>query len=214
VARAGDQPRRVRQQLRDDLERRAAHRDRVDARGRLEADRGDQLVELLGLRGASVDRDCDAGRDDVSRVRLHLDRPDGGNGRLVRAARDVDDELGRLDEGVVASVHRRRSGVVGTALEDGLSSHLAGDCRDDAERRAGALEERPLLDVQLHERRWKLAKLLAPHRPRLLGAEGDGRELRVGQPCRRLDRPKNPKRAVELPAVGDGVEMRATPDAR
>ena len=214
MARAGDQPWRVRQQLREDRERRAAHRDRVDARGRLEADRGDELVELPRLRSASVDRNGDAGRDDVWRVRLDLDRPDGRNRRLLRAARDVDDELGRLDERVVADVHRSRPGMVGTALEDRLPSHLAGDRGDDAERRAGALEERPLLDVQLHERGRQLAQLLAPHRPRLLGSEDDGRELRVGQSRRRGDRPDHPKGAVELPAVGNGVEMGAAPDAR
>ena len=98
----------------------------------------------------------------------------------MRAARDVDDELGRLDDCVVTDAHWSRPGVVGTALEDGLSPHLAGDRGDDAERRAGALEERPLLDVQFHERGRKLAKLLAPNRPLLLGAEGDGREFRCG----------------------------------
>ena len=58
-------------------------------------------------------------------------------------------ELGSLDEGVFAHLHRRRTGVGRHALERPHPAHVADDRRDDAERRVGTQERRPLFDVEL-----------------------------------------------------------------
>src|SRR5262249_236560 len=80
-----------------------------------------------GGRGGRVEREDPALGDDVHRSRLDAqlsDRRDGavGGGRLR-----VEHELRRLDERVVAPVHRRRARVVGAALEDDLAAGLADD---------------------------------------------------------------------------------------
>ena len=111
-----------------------------------------------------------------------------------------------------AVLHRRRSGVAGAALEPELAARVADDARDDAERHAGPLERRPLLDVELEERRRHLlvpAEGPAADAADLLAPKGDGRAARGLLDS--LDRRDDAERAVELPSLRNGVEMRADP---
>src|SRR5207244_12138523 len=106
------------------------------------------------------------------------DRRDGAVDRRSGLA-DPNDELGRLDERVVPGLHRRRARVARVALDDELAARDADDSRDDAERRTGRGQARPLFDVQLEEG----ARPRAPTRHEraaadaadLLPAEDDGR---------------------------------------
>src|SRR5437764_857884 len=91
---------------------------------------------------------------------------------------------------------------------------LAGDCGDDAEGLAGALQDGPLLDVQLDEGIRELRQPPRAHRPGLLRAEDRDAERRVAQPLRRLDRRDDAEHAVEAPAVRNRVQVRPGPDAR
>ena len=102
-------------------------------------------------------------------------------------------ERGRLDERVLAGVHRRRAGVVGAALEDDLAARLPDDRGDDPERRVRAREHRALLDVQLEERARQPAVLdagAAAGAASLLVAEGDDGERDVDA----ARRPRSPRR--------------------
>ncbi len=119
---------------------------------------------------------------------------------------------GGLDERVLAVLHRRRAGMARAAFEPQLAARVADDARDDAERHAGPLERRPLLDVELEEGRRHL--LVPAERPAadaadLLAPEGDGRA--APGLLDRLDRRDDTERAVELPSLRNGVEMRADP---
>jgi hypothetical protein len=104
--------------------------------------------------------------------------------------------------------------VVGAPLEDDLSAGLPGYCGDEAQRFAGALEARPLLDVQL-DKPWRLlAERLASQRARLFGAERDDSDLGVGQPLNSLDAGDDTEGAVKPAAVRHRVEVRAGPHPR
>src|SRR5581483_1410369 len=79
----------------------------------------------------------------------------------------------------------------------------------------GALEHRPLLDVELEEgtrERGRRDARAAAHAASLLVAERDDRQRRVGA-LRHLDRRDDAERTVEAAAVRDGVEVRADPQA-
>src|SRR5262249_14946703 len=112
--------------------------------------------------------------------------------------------------------HRRRAGVISAALEDDLAAGLADDARHDRERHAGALEHRPLLDVQLEEGARQPAVLdaggAAGTRP-VLVAKGDDAERDVGTRGG-LERGDDAERPVEATAVRDRVEVRAKPERR
>ena len=152
--------------------------------------------------------------DDVHRVRLDLDGADRRDGAVARAARHVQDEARRVDERVVARVHRRRARVVGAPLEDDLAARLAGDRRDDPERLAARSSTGPCSMCSSTNASGSSVERLAPQRPGLLGAERDDRQRRVGQPLGRLDPGEDAEHAVEAAAVRNRVEMRARPDAR
>ena len=123
-------------------------------------------------------------------------------------------EARRLHERVVADRHRRRAGVVGTALEHDRPPRLTGDRRDDSECLSRALEHGPLLDVQLDESVRELRERLAPHRAGLLGTEGDHSDRRVTQTLRDLDSRQHSQHAVVPAPVRNRVEMRTGPDER
>src|SRR5205807_1554567 len=130
-----------------------------------------------------------------------------------REITDAENELGRRNEGVAAARHRHRAGVPGFAFEDPLAAHDPDDPLRETERHARALEHRPLLDVNLEEtlgqvgtpdegRAADAAALLVPEHDR--GALADALD--------RLDRGNDAQGAVELAAVGNGIEVRARPD--
>jgi len=73
-------------------------------------------------------------------------------------------------------------------LEGDRAPRLPDYSRDDAKWLAEALEHRPLLDVKLEKGLWKLRQAPAPHRPRLLGPEGDYDERRLAEAIGGLDR--------------------------
>ena len=132
-----------------------------------------------------------------------------------RAARaHAEHELGRVDERVVAGVHRRRAGVVGAAREDDLAARRPGDRGHDPERLADALEHRALLDVQLEERRRQVARrrraARLPGAAALLVAEGDDRERDVR--CRAATSIAATTPSAPSKRPPSGTESRCEPD--
>ena len=135
----------------------------------------------------------------------------------ARRLAHAQDELGRLDERVVARGHRRRARVAGAPLEDELALRVAHDPGHDAERRAEPGEHRSLLDVQLDVaagQRTSGDERAAPVAAALLVAEDDDAERppAAARAHDRLEPRDDAERAVVLAARGDGVQVRARPD--
>ena len=192
-----------------------AHRHRLGAVTGLEADSREHVVQPLAVGRADVDRETDTARDHVARAGLDVELAHGRHGSLDLQGRvaDAEDLGGRLDERVLAVLHRRRSGMAGAAFEPELAARVADDARDDAERHARPLERRPLLDVELEERRRHLlvaAERAAADAADLLAAKGHDRA--AARLLDGLDRGDDAERAVELPSLRHGVEMGADPD--
>ena len=167
--------------------------------------------ESSGAR--SVDTQPDTRRNHVRGSGLDLEAADRRH-RAVDAHGRVpqcEHELGRRDERIRPSGHRRRPRMSLAALEDHLCTRGRHDPRDHAERRAGLLESRPLLDVELQEVvRLSLERLAESARahaarpaPALLVPKGDDREgsLLGARPLDRLQPPDDPERTVETPPV-------------
>ena len=80
----------------------------------------------------------------------HADRRDHVRRRLCETL-DRQHHLGGGSETVAAHGHRHGTGVSGATIHDNLEAARAVDRRDDADRLIGALEHRPLLNVNLNE---------------------------------------------------------------
>ena len=117
----------------------------------LRAQVGDRLAAHGVARVPHVEREPRLAGDDVARARVDGDPPDGRDQTRAPARERFGGEhpLRRGGERVAAVGHRHGAGVAGLAAEGQLGLGLAGDRGDDADRRAAALEHRPLLDVQL-----------------------------------------------------------------
>ena len=181
---------------------------------RLEADPREHVVQPLAVGSADVYRKTDATRNDIAGAGLDVQLAHGCHGALHLQGdlANSEDLGGRLDERVLAVLHRRRPGMAGAALEPQLAARVPDDARDDAERHAGPLERRPLLDVELEERGRHLlvaAERAAADAADLLAPKGDGGA--APGLLDRLDRRDYTERAVELPSLRNGVEMRADP---
>ena len=182
---------------------------------RLEADTREHVVQPLAVWRTDVDRETDPAGDHIACTGLDVELAHGRHGSLHLQGRvaDAEDLGGRLHERVLAVLHGRCSRMAGAAVEEELAARVADDARDDAERHARPLECRPLLDVQLQERRRHLlvaAERAAADAADLLAAKGHDRaatRLLDG-----LDRGDDPERAVELPSLRDAVEVGAHPD--
>jgi hypothetical protein len=103
------------------------------------------------------------------------------------------------------------------SLEDDLAPGVGDDPRHDSERRAGLLEHRPLLDVELHVATGKLPPLgqrAATDATVLFVAEADHTQGSLGtaHSLDSLEPSDDAERAVELPAARNAVEVRAGPD--
>src|SRR5439155_12600898 len=106
--------------------------------------------------------------------------------------------LRRGDERVVAALHRRGPGVSGLPVEDQLTTCVADDSRDDAERRRRDCEHRTLLHVELEERGRHRAAAdsgATPDAADLLPAKDHDRA--AAGPLDRLDRGYDAESAVE-----------------
>jgi predicted lactoylglutathione lyase len=193
---------------------RGGHAYRGRPLGGLEPDRRDQAIELLVRRRTCVDAQSGAAWDHVDASGLDLDLPDGRDGTVdrERGVADPEERLGRGDERVLPSDHRRRACMAHTPLEHDLTSDIADDPRDDPERSTGVGEHRPLLDVQLEERRGQRAlrdERATPDAADLLATERDHGSS--SDSLDRLDRRDDAECAIELAALGNGVEVRADP---
>ena len=99
----------------------------------------------------------------------------------------------------------------------GLAADVADDPGRDAERHPAALEDGALLDVRPRRTRRAAGpprRAPAADAPALLVAEGDDGERPAlrSEPLDRLEPGHDPERAVELAALGHGVEVGAGPD--
>src|SRR5512133_2575985 len=197
-------------------ERTLGHRNGLEAKVRLELERGDEAVEPGPIGGADVDGDTHAAGDHVRGAGLDVDLADGAD-RALYVGREVanpQDVLRRRDERVVAAGHRHRSRVPRLAGEGALAADDAHDPPRETDRRTGAFEDGPLLHVHLEEALGELAALDergAADAAGLLLPEADASAL--ADAFDRLDRRHDAEGAVELAAVGHGVEVRAGPDA-
>ena len=138
----------------------------------------EQAVEALGVGRARVDAELDTPGNDIGGAGLDLERPDRRDRALDArgGVANAEDELGRLGERVVPGRHRRRARMSGGAFKDNLTARVADDPGHDAERGAGPLEHRPLLDVHLDEAAGKRPALdegPTTHAPTLLVPEHD-----------------------------------------
>ena len=102
--------------------------------------------------------------------------------------------------------------MIGAALEDDRTPRLSHDAGDDAERSIEPCEYRPLLDVELDERRRKLVEPAAAQWPRLLGTKDDDAERSLAQALGGLDRGDDAERTVETACGRHRVEVRPAPD--
>ena len=88
---------------------------------------------------------------------MHADDTDVGHAHAAAAGHDVltraQGVVGAGEKGVAPPLHRRRAGVIGLAHEDDARAPHADDRLDHADRNAGLLEARALLDVELDVRR-------------------------------------------------------------
>ena len=189
---------------------------------RLEADRGDELVEPLGVGRARVHRDAHATRDDVRcRPARRSSCPTVATAPSIRAR--------RRGSGAPPRPRRRarpRAPAIGvvpacpaSALEHELAAHVADDPRDDAERRVGLREHRPLLDVHLEEGRRAARAAAGDERATadaadLLAAEDDDRaRARPARPPRARLR-RRARRRSGRPAGRSRGATRPDPSAR
>jgi hypothetical protein len=99
--------------------------------------------------------------------------------------------------------------------EDALAADDPDDALREPERSARAFQDGSLFDVHLEEafgQRSELDERGAADAALLFVPEDDGRTL--ADALDRLDRRDDTERAVELAAVGHGIEMRARPHVR
>src|SRR6266850_4889266 len=88
----------------------------------------------------------------VERARLSLDPAGGANTASIGGQPlDRQHRVGSPAKGVVPSAHRRGACVVSLSREGHQQAIDAGDPGHDAQWNAGVLQDRPLLDVKLHE---------------------------------------------------------------
>jgi hypothetical protein len=99
------------------------------------------------------------------------------------------------------------------ALEDTFTANDANDAGNETERRSGALENRPLLNVHLEEEAGQLSatneRRAADASPLLVAEDDHGA---AADAFNRLDPGDDAERAVKLPAARNRVEVRAGPD--
>ena len=188
---------------------------------RVEPEGREQAVETLGVGRAGVDGQPDAPGNDVGRPGLDIEGTDRRRGALDGrgGVANADDELRRLGEGVVPGRHRRRARVARRALENDLTARVADDAGHYSQRRARLLENRALLDVDLEVaagKRPALDECPAADAPPLLVPEHNHSERSLaGADARdRFEPDDDAERAVEHPAGGDTVQVRARPDLR
>ena len=102
---------------------------------------------------ANIELQDDAAGNAVDRARMDVAGADGGDGvdrsRGEGVLFDGENELGGGAERVFAVGHQERSGMAAKAGDGEAIAGRRGDAGDDAERDAFALQQRPLLDVQL-----------------------------------------------------------------
>ena len=179
-------------------------------------------VELAGVERAELERETRLPRDDVEGSGVELetsDRPDGAGEVAQDELAHAEEEARCARSGVGPRVHRRRPGVVRVAVEHELEGAVADDPADDADVDTGALEPRPLLDVELEvarESRRVAARageaLLAQPGPGETGAErveaASGREQSLGpeRPGQRLAPEQADERALLVREV-DRLEV-------
>ena len=181
----------------------------------LESDCTDECFEPFGVGRSRIERETHSGGNDVPRTRLDIELSNrrNGAGDSQGGVTDLEYSLGRCHERVLASLHRRRSGVPRAPLEHELRARVANDPGDDPERRVRSSEDGALLDVELEECSWErpaagdecsaadAADLLAPERDHGAGAGAFDR----------LDRGDDAECAVESTPSGNAVEVRACP---
>src|SRR5262249_51387508 len=95
---------------------------------------------------------ADALGNRVDDRRMYVDLADGADRALagrVREPLELEDALRHDGAGVEPEVHRRRAGVVGTAVDDDVGVDVARDPVHDPDPVAGVLEDARLLDVHL-----------------------------------------------------------------
>jgi hypothetical protein len=132
---------------------------------------------------------------------------------MRRTFLEPQNQASRPDERVVAQLHRDSSGVPGRSLDDDFAARVADDPRHDSERQSEGGEPRPLLDVQLDERirqRTAFDEGPAADAAALLLTEDHDRP--EAGPLHGLDRGDHAERAVELPTLRNGVQVRSGPD--
>ena len=106
-----------------------------------------------GIGVADVELECDSGGNRVNGAGMDVAGAYGGYGVdgfcCQRVAFDGEDEFGGGTKGVAAIGHKERSGVTAQTCDGEAIAGGSGDAGDDANRDLFALEEWPLLDVQL-----------------------------------------------------------------
>ena len=135
------------------------------------------LAVEVGPRGrvrvSRIDREGDLARDDGRKPRIGDNSAHGRDSRPTHAMGGVDDtgtDLGEALHRVTAQVHRESAGVI---LHAGQLDEVVADAGDgvhDRDGQARLLEDRPLLDVKLHEALDIVAARLGDAR----GIEADG----------------------------------------
>ena len=118
-------------------------------------DDGEHGVAAGEIDVADIDQDADAAGDAVDRAGKDLADADGADGidrsGALSGGFHRQRDLGGGQKGIAAIGHEHRAGVAAFAFDLESQGGGRGDCGDDAERDAGAFEQRALLDVQFDE---------------------------------------------------------------